>query len=42
MQANNETPLHEGVSESFRTGLLERQLQMVQPSATRYSRLAIL
>jgi hypothetical protein len=32
----------EGVSESFRTGCLERELQMVQLSATRFSCVAIL
>jgi hypothetical protein len=33
---------YEGVSKSFRTGRLERELQMVQLSATRCSRIAIL
>jgi hypothetical protein len=33
---------HAGVSKSFRTGRLERDLQMVQLSATRCSRIAIL
>jgi hypothetical protein len=33
---------YEGVSKSFRTGLLERELQMVQLSATRCSFIAIL
>jgi hypothetical protein len=33
---------YEGVSKSFRTGRLERKLQMVQLSATRYSCIAIL
>jgi hypothetical protein len=33
---------HEGVSKSFRTGRLERELQMVQLSATRWSCIAIL
>jgi hypothetical protein len=33
--------LHEGVSKSFRTGRLERELQMVQLSATRCSWIAI-
>jgi hypothetical protein len=33
---------HEGVSKSFRTGRLERELQMVQLSATRCSCIAIL
>jgi len=33
---------YEGVSKSFRTGSLERELQMVQPSATRCSCIAIL
>jgi len=36
-----ETFIYEGVSESFRTGLLERELQMVQLSATKYSCIAI-
>jgi hypothetical protein len=34
--------LYEGVSKSFRTGRLERELQMVQLSATRCSCIAIL
>jgi len=34
--------IYEGVSKSFRTGRLERQLQMVQLSATRCSCIAIL
>jgi hypothetical protein len=34
--------MYEGVSKSFRTGPLERQLQMVQLSATRCSYIAIL
>jgi hypothetical protein len=34
--------LYEGVSKSFRTGRLERELEMVQISATRYSCIAIL
>jgi hypothetical protein len=34
--------LYEAVSKSFRTGRLERELQMVQLSATRYSCIAIL
>jgi hypothetical protein len=34
--------VHEGVSKSFRTGRLERQLQMIQLSATRCSCIAIL
>jgi hypothetical protein len=34
--------MYEGVSKSFRTGLLERELQMVQLSATRCSCVAIL
>jgi hypothetical protein len=41
----NVSPLadvYEGVSESFRTGRLERELQMVQLSATRCSCIAIL
>jgi hypothetical protein len=33
---------YEGISKSFRTGSLERELQMVQLSATRYSCIAIL
>jgi hypothetical protein len=33
---------YEGVSKSFRTGLLERELQTVQLSATKRSRIAIL
>jgi hypothetical protein len=33
---------YEGVSKSFRTGRLERELQMVQLSATRCSCIAIL
>jgi hypothetical protein len=33
---------YEGVSKSFRTGRLERELQIVQLSATRCSRVAIL
>jgi len=39
-----ETPksLYEGVTKSFRTGLLERELKMVQLSATRCSCVAIL
>jgi hypothetical protein len=34
--------MYEGVSKSSRTGRLERELQMVQLSATRCSRIAIL
>jgi hypothetical protein len=34
--------IYEGVSRSFRTGCLERELQMVQLSATRRSCIAIL
>jgi hypothetical protein len=34
--------LYEGVSKSFRTGRLERELQMVQLSATRWSCITIL
>jgi hypothetical protein len=34
--------LYEGVSRSFRTGRLERELQMIQLSATRYSCIAAL
>jgi hypothetical protein len=34
--------LYEGVSKSFRTGRLARELRMLQLSASRYSRLAIL
>jgi hypothetical protein len=37
-----EEAMYEGVSESFRTGRLERELQMVQLSATRRSCIAIL
>jgi hypothetical protein len=33
---------YEGVSKSFRTGRLDRELQLVQLSATRYSCIAIL
>jgi len=36
------TTKYEGVSRSFRTDRLERQLQMVQLSATRYCCIAIL
>jgi hypothetical protein len=36
------TELYEGVSKSFRTGLLERELQMAELSATRCSYIAIL
>jgi len=32
---------HESVSKSFWTGCLEREMQMVQPSATRYSCITI-
>jgi hypothetical protein len=35
-------PIYEGVSKSFRTGRLERELQMVKLSATRCSCIAIL
>jgi hypothetical protein len=34
--------MYEGVSKSFRTGQLERELQMVQLSAIRFSCIAIL
>jgi hypothetical protein len=34
--------MYEGVSKSFRTGRLEWELQMVQLSATRHNRIAIL
>jgi hypothetical protein len=34
--------IYKGVSRSFRTGRLERELQMVQLSATKCSRIAIL
>jgi hypothetical protein len=34
--------MYEGVSKSFRTGRLERELQIVQLSATRCSCIAIL
>jgi hypothetical protein len=37
-----ETNIYEGVSKSFRTGRLERELQMVQLSATRCSCIAVL
>jgi hypothetical protein len=37
---NNE--MYEGVTKSFRTGRLERELQMVQLSATRCSCIAVL
>jgi hypothetical protein len=37
-----ENSTYEGISKSFRTGRLERELQMVQLSATRYSCIAIL
>jgi hypothetical protein len=36
------TQIYEGVSKSFRTGRLERELQMIQLCATRYSCIAIL
>jgi hypothetical protein len=36
------SPVYEGVSNSFRTGRLERELQLVQLSATRWSCIAIL
>jgi hypothetical protein len=42
---SNEIPcnsLYEGVTESFRTGSMERELQMLQLSATRCSYIAIL
>jgi hypothetical protein len=39
---NNLQSLYEGVSKSYRTGLLERELQMVQLSATRCRCIAIL
>jgi hypothetical protein len=32
---------YEGVTKSFRTGRLEWELQMIQLSATRYSRISI-
>jgi hypothetical protein len=35
-------PIYEGVSKSFRTGRLERELQIIQFSATRCSFIAIL
>jgi hypothetical protein len=38
----NSGKIYEGVSKSFRTGRLERELQMVQLSATRCSYIAIL
>jgi hypothetical protein len=34
--------MYQGVSKSFRTGHLDRELQMVQLSATRYSYIAVL
>jgi hypothetical protein len=34
--------IYEGVSKSFRTGHLERELQMVQLSSNRYSCIPIL
>jgi hypothetical protein len=34
--------VYEGVSKSFRTGRLEREVQMLQLSATRFSCIAIL
>jgi hypothetical protein len=37
-----QSAMYEGVSKSFRTGRLERELQMVQLSATRCSCIAIL
>jgi hypothetical protein len=39
---NSHRLIYEGVSKSFRTGCLERELQMVQLSATRCSCIAIL
>jgi hypothetical protein len=42
LEINAEKTKYEGVSRSFRAGRLERELQMVQPSATRCSRNAIL
>jgi hypothetical protein len=39
---NDRMVIYEGVSKSFRTGRLERELQMVQLSATRCSCIAIL
>jgi len=35
------SPTWEGVSKSFRTGRLERELRMVKLSVTRFSRVAI-
>jgi hypothetical protein len=34
--------MYEGVSKSFRTGRLERELKMLQLSATRFSFIAVL
>jgi hypothetical protein len=39
---SQEKPKYEGVSKSFRTGRLERELQMVELSATGRSCIAIL
>jgi hypothetical protein len=41
-RANRQTDRYEGVSKSFRTGRLKRELQMVQVSATRCSCIASL
>jgi hypothetical protein len=42
LDGSQSTWQYEGVSKSFRTGRLERELQMVQLSATRCSCIAIL
>jgi hypothetical protein len=42
LDSRNVTQKYEGVSKSFRTGRLERELQMVQFSATCCSYIAIL
>jgi hypothetical protein len=41
-ETSREEDTYEGVSKSFRTGRLERELQMVQLSATRCSCITIL
>jgi len=40
--AESANSLYEGVSKTFRTGRLERELQVVQLSATKFSCIAIL
>jgi hypothetical protein len=42
LQSDANTRTYEGAPKSFRTGRLKRELQMVQPSATRCSCIAIL